>query len=216
MGTLVRMPPRGHYAAWEVGQLAGVSGRTIGQWSRRGYIAASRSEAIPKVYSYQDAGEAMVVHELLESGVTHRSIRTAIAALREYGDWPLTGADLGIADDGGVRTRIIARRGGATYDVGDRGWQSIINPENLQLISSQLHRGGWAVRHLPDLQHVEVDPDLLSGRPTIRGRRISAQEVAEVADEPNGIEDLVEGYGLSNAEIDDARAWWREVQRLAA
>jgi uncharacterized protein (DUF433 family)/DNA-binding transcriptional MerR regulator len=216
MGKLVRMPPRGRYAASEVGQLAGVSGRTIGQWSRRGYITASQSDAIPKVYSFQDAAEAMVVHELFERGVTHRSVLTAIGALREYGDWPLTGADLAVARDGSARSRLIARHEGASYDIGDRGWQSVINAETLQLISSLLRRGGWAVRQLPDLQHVEVDPDRLSGRPAIRGHRISAQEVAEIADEPNGIDDLVEGYGLTRAEIDDARAWWHEVQKLAA
>ncbi len=55
VGDVIRMPPRGHYLAWEAGQLAGVSGNAIGQWGRRGYIHASQSEAVPKVYSYQDS-----------------------------------------------------------------------------------------------------------------------------------------------------------------
>jgi hypothetical protein len=50
--TVVRMPPRGHYLASEVGQLAGVSGERIGQWSRYGYIRASQSDdEYPLVYS---------------------------------------------------------------------------------------------------------------------------------------------------------------------
>jgi uncharacterized protein (DUF433 family) len=215
MGTLTKMPPRGHYLAWEAGQLAGVSGQTMGQWARRGYISASQSSDVPKVYSFQDVAEAMVVHDLLVRGATHRDIRRAIEALQEYGDWPLTQAPLGTIDTRG-KARIVVRRGEGTYDVGERGWQQVVNPEHLDEIRSQLRRGGWAVRELPSLEHIEVNPDLLSGRPTIRGRRIAAQEVAEIASEPDGLEDLVEGYNLAHEEIDDARRWWDEVQRLAA
>ena len=74
MGDLIRMPPRGHYLAWEAGQLAGASGNAIGQWARRGYIRASQSTKVPKVYSYQDVAEAMVVHDLLERMISHREI----------------------------------------------------------------------------------------------------------------------------------------------
>ncbi len=72
--------PRGHYLAREVGQLAGVSGDMIGQWARRGYIHSSQSRAgeIPRVYSFQDIAEAMIVHELLEHEVSHREIKWAI------------------------------------------------------------------------------------------------------------------------------------------
>jgi uncharacterized protein (DUF433 family)/DNA-binding transcriptional MerR regulator len=215
MGKLIRFPPRGHYLAWEAGQLAGVSGNTMGQWARRGYIVASQSATIPKVYSFQDVAEAMVVHDLLERGVVHRDIRTAIDALREYGDWPLTDANLSTVATRG-KTRLVAELDGVAYDIGDRGWQRVVNPEHLTRISSELRRGGWAVRQLPGLTHIEVDPELLSGRPAIRGHRISAQEVAETAEEPNGVETLIEGYGLRTEEISDARDWWREVRRLAA
>jgi uncharacterized protein (DUF433 family)/DNA-binding transcriptional MerR regulator len=215
MGDVIRMPPRGHYSAWEAGQLAGVSGNAIGQWARRGYIRASQSESIPKVYSYQDVAEAMVVHDLLEHGVGHVDIRTAIEALEGYGDWPLTAAPLATVQTKG-RSRLVAVEVEATYDVGDRGWQQVVNPENLTRIRSELQRGGWAVRRAPGLKHIEVDPERLSGRPVIRGRRVAAQDVAETAEEPGGREALEEGYGLESEQIDDARSWWREVRQLAA
>ena len=208
------MPPRGHYLAWEAGALAGVSGQKIGQWARRGYIRASQSEEIPKVYSFQDIAEAMVVHDLLDHKVTHREIRHACRALHEYGDWPLTEAPLKVATTG--KTRLRVQRGEETYDVGRGFWQALVAPEHLTEIRSQLRRGGWAVRELPDLEHIQVDPDLLSGRPVIRGHRIAAQEVAESAEDTNGMVDLVEGYGLHPDEIYDARRWWTKVQRLAA
>src|SRR4051794_39568796 len=91
------MPPRAHYPAHEAGQLAGVSGDRIGQWARRGYIRSSQSSGRPRVYSYQDIAEAMIVHELEDAGADLRSIKTTIRRLRErWGtDWPLQRAELG-------------------------------------------------------------------------------------------------------------------------
>src|SRR5918997_377616 len=55
----------GHFLAAEVGELAGVSGTTIGQWARWGYIRSSVSGGDPHVYSVEDVGEAVIVGELL-------------------------------------------------------------------------------------------------------------------------------------------------------
>jgi uncharacterized protein (DUF433 family) len=205
------MPPRGRYLAHEAGLLAGVSGKKMGQWARRGYIRSSVSEDPPRVYSYQDIAEAMVVHELLENEVTHADIKTAIFTLHEYGDWPLTHAPL--STGGG---RVYARKGDVSYDVGRRGWQQVVAPDNLQAIADRLRRGGWVVRELPDLEYIEVDPDRYSGRPTIKGRRIPAAKVAAMAQTEDGRVTLREDYELSDAEIADAERWWRKSSELAA
>lgn len=216
MADVIRMPPRGRYLAWEAGQLAGVSGLAIGQWARRGYIRSSVEQAIPRIYSFQDIAEAMVVHELLERGVTHRDIKKAICELGDrYGDWPLTDAKLATIP-GEAHARVIARESEGDYDIGGLGWQQVVEPENLEKIRAQLRRGGWAVRALPDLEHIEVDPDRLSGKPTIRGRRIAAEDVAEIAATRGGVETLHADYELDEAEIADARRWWREVRRFEA
>lgn len=87
MGEVEEVGPRGYYLAHEAGRLAGVSGDRIGQWARRGYINASVSTGTPNVYSYQDVAEAMVVHELVRSGVRLPEIRQAVQLLKEeYGD----------------------------------------------------------------------------------------------------------------------------------
>ena len=197
------MPPRGHYLAHEVGLLAGVPGHTIGQWARRGYIRSSQSEDSPRVYSFQDVAEAMIVHEALVRGVPHSEIKAAIRTLRtsEPNDWPLTHAKLAT-----YHGRLVSQHG---RDLGTHTWQRIIDPENLTLIATQLNRGGWAVREMPDLIHVEVNPDRLSGRPAIRGRRVAARDVAEMAEAKDGISDLKEGYELTDREISDARRWWK-------
>ena len=86
--------------------------------------------------------------------VPHKDIRIAVAALHEYGDWPLTAADLGTLQTRG-KTRLVAKKGDATYDVGERGWQRVVNPESTsQGFVLRLRKGGWAVRRLPDLEHI--------------------------------------------------------------
>jgi uncharacterized protein (DUF433 family)/DNA-binding transcriptional MerR regulator len=222
MGDVHRMPPRGRYLAWEVGQLAGVSGKTIGQWARRRYIRSSVSEEAPRVYSFQDVAEAMVVHELLDRGVPHRDIRRAILALSEtLGDWPLTEAQLstirGPQPDARSRSRIVFHHAGQRYDVGGvQAWQQVIEVEDLEEIRDQLRRGGWVIRTHPDIKHISVDPERLSGRPAVRGHRIAAQDVAELASTDGGLETLREDYGLKGPEIDDARRWWAAVAQYEA
>ena len=214
MGSVVLLPPRGRYLAQEVGRLAGVSGGTIGQWANYGYIRASQSESgdYPKVYSFQDTAEAILVHELLEKGVPLKVLRPVIEGLRETrGDWPLQHSELEAvtAEDIPIAS-LLVNEGDVRYELGPHGWQQVehttVNPER---VVADLRRGGWAVRDLPDLKHVNVDPDYLSGRPTIRGRRVPVSLVAELAAEDDGPEILREDYDLTAEQIDDAVRWWK-------
>ena len=100
----------GHFLAAEVGELAGVSGTTIGQWARWGYIRSSASDAEPRGYSVEDVAEAAIVGELLRRGVRHADVRRAIARLgEEYGPWPLSDAPLGTTTRARPRARGPAR-----------------------------------------------------------------------------------------------------------
>jgi DNA-binding transcriptional MerR regulator len=114
----------GHLLAGEAGELVGVSGTTIGQWARRGYIRASRSTGDPHVYSLEDVVEASVVHALLESGVGHAAIRRAIGALGDYGAWPLTVAPLATTTGNGAPRIVLAERNGV-FALSGRGWQRL-------------------------------------------------------------------------------------------
>src|SRR5918911_3334057 len=78
----------GEFLAGAVGELAGVSGNTIGQWARWGYIRASQSDGDPHVYSVEDVAEAAIVRALLERGIRHADVRRAIDRLGGYGTWP--------------------------------------------------------------------------------------------------------------------------------
>jgi uncharacterized protein (DUF433 family) len=215
------MAPRGHYLAHEVGFLAGVSGPLVGQWANHGYIRSSWQAKLPRVYSFQDVGEAMVVHELIEAKVPYRDIREAIIGLRErFGEnWPLTNAKdkLGTYGKTGKSKRRVAYQDDeGVYDLGQKKWQQM-EASDLGRISGLLRRGGWAARKLKGLRFIEVDPDRLSGTPTIKGRRVAAKGVAELADSGTvGVQVLREEYDLSKGEIRDAQRWWEEARRLAA
>jgi uncharacterized protein (DUF433 family) len=156
----------------------------------------------------------MVVHQLRETAVSYRAIRAALASLRDdpdLGDWPLSQANLGTTGP----ESVVVVRGGLPFDVSGRPWHEVIEVGDLRKIATDLNRGGWAARELPDLEHIEVDPDRLSGRPTIRGRRVAARAVAELAT-AGGIDVLTDEYELEPAEISDARRWWEVASRYEA
>lgn len=209
--TVKEMPPRGRYLAHEVGQLAGVPGRTIGQWARRGLIRSSQSEGPPRVYSYQDVAEAMVVHAMLRENVGHDAIRKTVQGLRAmHGhDWPLQHARLfthPTHSGAKLRKRVVVVDG---IDI-PQG-QPMLEIEQLQLIASDLRRGGWAARQLGDLRHIEVDPERHSGRPVVAGTRVPAEDAGRLADRPGGRTILRDDYGLTDEQIDDALRWWKTV-----
>jgi MerR HTH family regulatory protein len=116
----VGMRVHGEFRAAEVGEMAGVSGTTIGQWARRGLIRSSQSEAEPRLYSVEDVAEAAIVRALLEAGVRHADIHRAIGLLP--GRYPLSAADLAVLEGG-----TLARRAGDVFEVlGPGGWRVAI------------------------------------------------------------------------------------------
>jgi uncharacterized protein (DUF433 family) len=209
------LPAHGHYLAAEAGLLAGVSGDRIGQWARWGHIRSSRSAREPRVYSYEDVAEALLVHELEELGAGLPSIRRAVERLRarQGPGWPLqrNRARLGAANGS-----VVEFEGDEAYDLGARSpaEQGVLETPDLRRVAADLERGGWAARLLGDLRHIEVNPERLSGRPVIRGRRLAAQEVATLAETPGGRDVLRADYGLDDDQIDDAVRWWATARAV--
>ncbi len=138
MATTPAPRVHGHLLAAEVGELAGVSGTTIGQWARRGYIRSSASDAEPRGYSVEDVAEAVIVGELLRRDVSHADIRRAIARLRgEHGSWPLSRAALGTTVVRG-RTRVVLRERDGCYLLAARGWQLMTAPPPVEEVRFRL------------------------------------------------------------------------------
>ena len=125
----------GRLLAREAGDIVGVSGTTIGQWARHGYIRPSQSAELPHVYAVEDVAEAAIVAALLHRGVRHADVRRAIERLRSYGDWPLSEARLATTRtrDGG-RPQIVLEEDGRRFLLGDRGWQLLaVAPETEEV-----------------------------------------------------------------------------------
>lgn len=206
--------------AREAGWLAGVSGDRVGQWARRGYIRSSWSAEVPRIYSFQDVAEAIMVHAFLDRGARHSSIKQTISNLRaKYGDWPLSAADLWTAETGSESrgsTPIVLKEQDLLLDIGRGAGGQLVMPSagDLRRVQGLLRRGGWAIFVVPDVQSIEVDPDRLSGRPTIKGTRIAAERVAEIAHEHGGLRVLTRDYGLAKRQIEDAVKWYEAVNRL--
>ena len=129
----------GHFLAAAVGELAGVSGTTIGQWARWGYIRSSASDGDPRVYGVEDVGEATMVAELLARGVSHADVRKAVRRLARYGDWPLSEAPLATTIDT-PRPLIAVREPEGIFVLGARGWQEVVAPPPLEDVRLRLRR----------------------------------------------------------------------------
>jgi DNA-binding transcriptional MerR regulator len=110
----------GQFRAAEVGEMAGVSGTTVGQWARRGLIRSSQRDEEPRLYSVEDVAEAAIVRALLEAGVRHADIHRAIELLPA--PYPLSGADLAVLDGG----RLARRAGDALEVMTPGGWRFAI------------------------------------------------------------------------------------------
>jgi uncharacterized protein (DUF433 family) len=199
-----RVDPKGYYFAHEAGRLAGVSGDRIGQWARRGYIRSSISTGRPRIYSFQDVAEAMIVHELVDEGV--------------LGDWPLSNAPIVSSSTGHGASKgasLMFERGDSFTALRRNKEQGVLTVGHLRRIADDLRHGGWAARELGDLRWIEVDPDRLSGRPTVRGTRVPAELVARLAETEDGRETLRADYGIRGRQIEDAKRWWRRVEGYA-
>lgn len=132
--------PRAHgrFLAGEAGDLAGVSGTTIGQWARRGLIWSSISDEDPREYSVEDVTEAAIVRALLERGIRHSDLHRLIARLAVYGDWPLSQAALATTTE--KRPRIVLREDDGDWVLCPRGWQKPAAPLALKEVRLRLRR----------------------------------------------------------------------------
>jgi DNA-binding transcriptional MerR regulator len=132
--------PHGRFLAAEAGELAGVSGTTIGQWARRGLIRSSISDEDPRVYSVEDVAEAAVVRALLEKGIRHGDLHRLIARLDGYGAWPLSEATLATTAE--PLPRIVLRDDDGDWVLTARGWQRPAAPLALRDVHLRLQRSG--------------------------------------------------------------------------
>ena len=138
MPAPINARPHGRFLASEAGELAGVTGTTIGQWARRGLIRSSVSDDDPRVYSVEDVAEAAVVRALLERGIRHAEVHRLVDCLNGYGPWPLSEAALATTTDGAPR--IVLREDEGDWVLTARGWQRPATLAGLREVRLRLLR----------------------------------------------------------------------------
>lgn len=196
--------PFGRYSTREVSHLTGVPPRRIGLWARRGCILRSRPDFPKYPYSYQDVAETLVVRKLLEQEVPFADARRAVTRLRDdCGNWALRDAPLRSDEYRRILLQTVDLREDASRSSG------------LRAISAALADGGWASVE-EGLTQIAVDPAIMSGTPTIRGRRITAMFVGKMGATADGIRTLENDYGLSAEEIDQGSRWRARALEYAA
>ena len=210
----------GIYPAHRVGALAGVSGYTIGQWSRYELIRPSYYEGRPaNLYAFNDVAEAIVIRWLLARDFTYKQIHIAVdRARKDHPDWPLLNAPLGVAQhavDGDPRGVIVTKMEEGVYvEVSREGEQVTLRPQLLDDVAMMLRRGGWLADEL-GLKRIEVDPQKLGGAPSLKGRRWPIEGVAQVAADAEGRDILIGDYGLDEREVDESVRWVEAVAAVA-
>lgn len=202
--------PIGHYTADQIARLAGVSTSRIGAWAALGLVPSVRQN--PNVYSYADAGEAILVHYLVDQGRRPGEVRDIVVALRgRYGRWPLSNAPL--ENDGAL---VVVREGENLHFVPQTD-QRVISGTliNLRTVREALRHGGWVAIDAPR-PLIRVDPTRHSGAPTLAGRRIPTSLVVDLAEDEDGREALREGYALTEEEVAAAISYERAVEEAIA
>ena len=113
------------------------------------------------------------------------------------------------------RAELLVRRGGVFLGrSGAHLAARIPNKLDLEEITSLLRDGGWVARDL-GVRSIEVDPDRLSGRPTIRGRRLGSRRSRNSQKQPWARRRCAMTT-RSKREIEDARRWWQAVEAVKA
>jgi uncharacterized protein (DUF433 family)/DNA-binding transcriptional MerR regulator len=201
----------GYYTTADVARLAGLTPHRVARWARMGIIQRSVSSR-PSIYSYADVGEAILAHYLLDQGKRPGKIRELVEHLREeYGQWPLAAAPL--EHDGPLC--VIWDEGEGVHVSVDIPGHKVMEKTLLDLkeIREALSQGGWVSLRNPRI-HVEIDPDRHSGEPVVKGRRLATNRVASLAAEPSGRIALHKDFDLTDAEIDDAVGYERDLAEL--
>jgi uncharacterized protein (DUF433 family)/DNA-binding transcriptional MerR regulator len=202
----------GHYTAAEVARLAGVSPKRIGSWARYGIIPSVSRK--PRIYAYADAGEAVLAHYLIEQKLKPKDIRGIVERLRErFGDWPLATAPL--EHEG--RLVVIREGDDLLIDAVDHPEHQVAAGTflNLKQVRQALEHGGWVAIKSPR-EHIEVDPERISGQPVVRGHRVSTETVAELAKRPEGMVVLRDDFALTEQEIREAVGYEEDVEKALA
>lgn len=201
----------GFYTAAEAARIARVPRTTLDYWARTRLVPASQRAVRPRLFSFEDLRDIVVVEKLRQQGAKTRAIRAAISYVRTITDVKrFAQANLQFNEKGGLlwedlTGRVVAPHLGGQY----------------VLMMSEVFRQLGAEPDNPTVLHpvkgIRIDPNIRGGAPVIEGTRIPAQLIAEYLLEGTPEEELVKLYpSLTPEAIEGVRAWERLGEQDAA
>lgn len=201
----------GFYTAAEAARIAHVPRSTLHYWARTGLVPASQRPARPRLFSFEDLRDIVVVEKLRLQGAKTRAVRAAISYVRTITDVRrLAQANLQFDEKGGLvwydpDGKVVAphREGQYVLVMSDVFRQLGADPDNPMV--------------LRPLSGIRIDPHVRGGAPVIEGTRIPAQLVAEYLQEDTIDDELLSLYpSLTPEKIEAVRAWERFLDQKGA
>lgn len=199
----------GFYTAAEAAKIASVPRSTLDYWTRTGLVPASQRSARPRLFSFADLRDIVVVEKLRGQGAKTRAIRSALDWVRSVADVKrLAHASFGV-DAGGLvmpfEGQLVAPHAKGQYvlAMSDVYRQLGADPEEPTVL-----------RPVPGIL---IDPRVRGGAPVIEGTRIPAQLVVEYLQDGLSNEELLSLYpSLPPSAIHAALEWDRVTRGQAA
>ena len=200
------------YSAKIAARVARVRPQTFQAWQKAGLLRPTRFDSggrVENTYTYDDLLLMRVIVRLKEQGIRLRAIRTTLDTIEQMsnGDrraWMRVhmyvhqGLIVVVFPDNEAWNPVAASRGPQKMAV-------VFFPELMEELKREL---------VPErFRHIDLDPEVLGGAPTVKGTRISTSAVASVLE--SGVDPKAVYPNLSDEQIREVDDYERSFLRAA-
>ena len=200
------------YSAKIAARVARVRPQTFQAWQKANLLRPTKSShggRVENTYTYDDLLLMRVIVRLKEQGIKPKAIRAALDTIEQMsnGDrraWKLVsiyvhqGLIVVVFPNNELWNPVAAPKG-------PQKMAAVFFPELMEALKREL---------VPErFRHIDLDPEVLGGAPTVKGTRISTSAVASVLE--SGNDPKVVYPGLNDAQIREVDDYERSFLRAA-
>ena len=200
------------YSAKIAARVARVRPQAFQAWQKTNLLRPTKSShggRVENTYTYDDLLLMRVIVRLKEQGIKPKAIRTALETIEQMSDgnrlaWKLVsmyvhqGLIVVVFPNNEVWNPVAASKG-------PQKMAAVFFPELMEELKREL---------VPErFRHIDLDPEVLGGAPTVKGTRISTLAVASVLE--SGIDPKVVYPSLNDDQIREVDDYERSFLRAA-
>ena len=200
------------YSAKIAARVARVRPQAFQAWQKTNLLRPTKSShggRVENTYTYDDLLLMRVIVRLKEQGIKPKAIRTALETIEQMSDgnrlaWKLVsmyvhqGLIVVVLPNNELWNPVAASKG-------PQKMAAVFFPELMEELKREL---------VPErFRHIDLDPEVLGGAPTVKGTRISTLAVASVLE--SGIDPKVVYPGLNDDQIREVDDYERSFLRAA-